>query len=192
MLYSYFHSFLSVFFFICFIISSRLHIIVTCYFCIGSDVYFISVCSQSAACLLILLMVSNTFLVVRKKIGLWVWYTFKHPPQRHKDESEFHKFYFSPLLLRAFFIVFLMKTFLIHSVPMVNTCLCLQSLQHEMSLYIQQLKIDIEKGKLSDSISRLEKQINKERKLIRRGKTKNLIKEHEVNHLFLFTFCGFT
>lgn len=73
-----------------------------------------------------------------------------------------------------------MKTFLIHSVPMVNLCLCLQSLQHEMSLYIQQLKIDIEKGKLSDSISRLEKQINKEKKLIRRGKTKGLIKEHEA------------
>lgn len=66
---------------------------------------------------------------------------------------------------------------------------CLQSLHHEMSLYIQQLKIDIEKGKLSDSISRLEKQINKEKKLIRRGRTKGLIKEHEVHHLFPFTFC---
>lgn len=47
-----------------------------------------------------------------------------------------------------------------------------------MSLYIQQLKIDIEKGKLSDSIAKLEKQINKEKKLIRRGRTKGLIKEH--------------
>lgn len=61
---------------------------------------------------------------------------------------------------------------------------CLQSLHHEMSLYLQQLKIDIEKGKLSDSISRLEKQINKEKKLIRRGRTKGLITEHEVVDLF--------
>ena len=62
--------------------------------------------------------------------------------------------------------------------------MCLQSLHHEMSLYIQQLKIDIEKGKISENILRLEKQINREKKLIRRGKTKGLIKEHEVNHLF--------
>ncbi|XP_053529343.1 nesprin-2 isoform X1 [Artibeus jamaicensis] len=55
-----------------------------------------------------------------------------------------------------------------------------ESLHHEMSLYIQQLKIDIEKGKISDSILRLEKQINREKKLIRRGKTKGLIKEHEA------------
>ncbi|KAF4017561.1 hypothetical protein G4228_009109, partial [Cervus hanglu yarkandensis] len=55
-----------------------------------------------------------------------------------------------------------------------------ESLHHEMSLYIQQLKIDIEKGKLSDSIAKLEKQINKEKKLIRRGRTKGLIKEHEA------------
>lgn len=64
-----------------------------------------------------------------------------------------------------------------------------------MSLYIQQLKIDIEKGKISDTISRLEKQVNKEKKLIRRGRTKGLIKEHEVNHLFsiyiLSSFWGF-
>lgn len=58
-----------------------------------------------------------------------------------------------------------------------------------MSLYIQQLKIDIEKGKLSDNIAKLEKQINKEKKLIRRGRTKGLIKEHEVNNLFPFKFC---
>uniref|UniRef100_A0A673TZC2 Spectrin repeat containing nuclear envelope protein 2 n=1 Tax=Suricata suricatta TaxID=37032 RepID=A0A673TZC2_SURSU len=55
-----------------------------------------------------------------------------------------------------------------------------ESLHHEMTLYSQQLKIDIEKGKLSDSISKLEKQINKEKKLIRRGRTKGLIKEHEA------------
>ncbi|XP_025775123.1 nesprin-2 [Puma concolor] len=61
-----------------------------------------------------------------------------------------------------------------------RVCAKWESLHHEMSLYIQQLKIDIEKGKLSDSISKLEKQINKEKKLIRRGRTKGLIKEHEA------------
>ncbi|KAM5245078.1 nesprin-2 isoform 4-T7 [Hipposideros larvatus] len=61
-----------------------------------------------------------------------------------------------------------------------DVCAKWESLHHEMCLYIQQLKIDIEKGKLSDSISRLEKQINKEKKLIRRGRTKGLIKEHEA------------
>ncbi|KAM6171021.1 nesprin-2 [Erethizon dorsatum] len=55
-----------------------------------------------------------------------------------------------------------------------------ESLHHAISLYIQQLKIDIEKGKLNDTISKLEKQINKEKKLIRRGKSKGLIKEHEA------------
>ena len=57
-----------------------------------------------------------------------------------------------------------------------------------MSLYNQQLKIDIEKGKLSDSIAKLEKQINKEKKLIRRGRTKGLIKEHEVKTCFHSSF----
>ncbi|KAM7157907.1 nesprin-2 [Molossus nigricans] len=61
-----------------------------------------------------------------------------------------------------------------------DVCAKWESLHHKMSLYIQQLKIDIEKGKISDSISRLEKQINKEKKLIRRGRTKGLIKEHEA------------
>ncbi|XP_058149276.1 nesprin-2 isoform X2 [Dasypus novemcinctus] len=61
-----------------------------------------------------------------------------------------------------------------------DACAKWELLQHEMSLYIQQLKIDIEKGKLNDSISKLEKQINKEKKLIRRGRTKGLIKEHET------------
>uniref|UniRef100_A0A2K6FJQ6 Nesprin-2 n=1 Tax=Propithecus coquereli TaxID=379532 RepID=A0A2K6FJQ6_PROCO len=59
-------------------------------------------------------------------------------------------------------------------------CAKWESLHHELSLYIQQLKIDIEKGKLSDNISKLEKQVNKEKKLIRRGRTKGLIKEHEA------------
>uniref|UniRef100_A0A8C5V010 Nesprin-2 n=1 Tax=Microcebus murinus TaxID=30608 RepID=A0A8C5V010_MICMU len=59
-------------------------------------------------------------------------------------------------------------------------CAKWEFLHHELSLYIQQLKIDIEKGKLSDNILKLEKQINKEKKLIRRGRTKGLIKEHEA------------
>ncbi|XP_076978529.1 nesprin-2 isoform X1 [Tamandua tetradactyla] len=61
-----------------------------------------------------------------------------------------------------------------------DVCAKWESIHHEMSLYIQQLKIDIEKGKLNDSISKLEKQINKEKKLIRRGRTKGLFKEHET------------
>ncbi|KAG8511744.1 Nesprin-2, partial [Galemys pyrenaicus] len=61
-----------------------------------------------------------------------------------------------------------------------DVCAKWEPLHHEMSLYIQQLKIDIHKGKLSDSISKLEKQINKEKKLIRRGRIKGLIKEHEA------------
>ncbi|XP_008564479.1 PREDICTED: nesprin-2 [Galeopterus variegatus] len=61
-----------------------------------------------------------------------------------------------------------------------DACAKWESLHHELSLYIQQLKIDIEKGKLNDNISKLEKQINREKKLIRRGRTKGLIKEHEA------------
>uniref|UniRef100_A0A2I2ZCA7 Spectrin repeat containing nuclear envelope protein 2 n=1 Tax=Gorilla gorilla gorilla TaxID=9595 RepID=A0A2I2ZCA7_GORGO len=61
-----------------------------------------------------------------------------------------------------------------------DVCAKWESLHHELSLYVQQLKIDIEKGKLSDNILKLEKQINKEKKLIRRGRTKGLIKEHEA------------
>ncbi|PNI83752.1 SYNE2 isoform 2 [Pan troglodytes] len=61
-----------------------------------------------------------------------------------------------------------------------DVCAKWESLHHELSLYVQQLKIDIEKGKLSDNILKLEKQINKEKKLIRRGRTKGLIKEHET------------
>uniref|UniRef100_A0A2K6TJ47 Spectrin repeat containing nuclear envelope protein 2 n=1 Tax=Saimiri boliviensis boliviensis TaxID=39432 RepID=A0A2K6TJ47_SAIBB len=61
-----------------------------------------------------------------------------------------------------------------------DICATWESLHHELSLYVQQLKIDIEKGKLSDNILKLEKQINKEKKLIRRGRTKGLIKEHEA------------
>ncbi|XP_005399199.1 PREDICTED: nesprin-2 isoform X3 [Chinchilla lanigera] len=61
-----------------------------------------------------------------------------------------------------------------------DACAKWESLHREISLYIQQLKIDIERGKLNDIISKLEKQINKEKKLIRRGKSKGLIREHEA------------
>ncbi|XP_042637078.1 nesprin-2 [Orycteropus afer afer] len=61
-----------------------------------------------------------------------------------------------------------------------GVCAKWEFLHHELSLYIQQLKIDIEKGKLNENISKLEKQIHKERKLIRRGRTKGVIKEHEA------------
>ena len=86
--------------------------------------------------------------------------------------------------------VFLMKIFSIFSVPMVNMYLWLFCSLFIMKwLCIFKKKIDIEKGKLSDNISKLEKQITKEKKLIRRGRTKGLIKEHEVNNLISFTFC---
>ncbi|XP_075387998.1 nesprin-2 isoform X2 [Tenrec ecaudatus] len=61
-----------------------------------------------------------------------------------------------------------------------EVCAKWESIHHELSLYIQQLKIDIEKGKLTENISKLEKQLNKEKKLIRRGRTKGLLKEHEA------------
>lgn len=96
--------------------------------------------------------------------------------------------FFHPLLLQIFLLCFQYILF-----PWLICALFffLQSLHHEMSLYIQQIKIDIEKGKLSDSISKLEKQINKEKKLIRRGRTKGLLKEHEVSHLFSFKCCHY-
>ncbi|XP_031211612.1 nesprin-2 isoform X2 [Mastomys coucha] len=55
-----------------------------------------------------------------------------------------------------------------------------EPLGQEISLYLQQLRIAIEEEKLKDNIARLEKQINKEKKLIRRGRTRDLRKEHEV------------
>lgn len=92
------------------------------------------------------------------------------------------KLCFCPFVTTHVFIVtintflYILFPWLIYSPPFFF----LQSLHHELSLYVQQLKIDIEKGKLSDNILKLEKQINKEKKLIRRGRTKGLIKEHEV------------
>ncbi|XP_058511514.1 nesprin-2 isoform X4 [Ochotona princeps] len=61
-----------------------------------------------------------------------------------------------------------------------DVCAKWESLHHELSLYMQQLKVDIEKEKLSDCISKLEKQINREKKLLRRGRTKGLLQEHEA------------
>ncbi|XP_075804010.1 nesprin-2 isoform X6 [Microtus pennsylvanicus] len=55
-----------------------------------------------------------------------------------------------------------------------------EPLHHEISVYIQQLKIGIEEGKLRDNIAKLERQINKEKKLLCRGKTRGLAKEHEA------------
>ncbi|XP_051051966.1 nesprin-2 [Phodopus roborovskii] len=59
-------------------------------------------------------------------------------------------------------------------------CAKWEPLHHEISLYKQQLKIAMKEGKLRDNIARLEKQINKEKKLLRRGKTRGLIQEHEA------------
>ncbi|XP_073923916.1 nesprin-2 isoform X5 [Castor canadensis] len=61
-----------------------------------------------------------------------------------------------------------------------GACAKWESLHHEISLYIQQLKLDMAKEKLSDNIAKLERQINKEKKLIRRGRTKGLMKQHEA------------
>ncbi|XP_040598842.1 nesprin-2 isoform X2 [Mesocricetus auratus] len=61
-----------------------------------------------------------------------------------------------------------------------DACAKWEALRHEISLYIQQLKIAMEEGKLRDSIAKLEKQINKEKKLLRRGKARVLIQEHEA------------
>lgn len=61
-----------------------------------------------------------------------------------------------------------------------DACAKWEPLRHQISSYLQQLKIDIEEGKLRDNIAKLEKQINKEKKLIRRGRTKGLHKEHEA------------
>ncbi|XP_051003413.1 nesprin-2 [Acomys russatus] len=61
-----------------------------------------------------------------------------------------------------------------------DACTKWEALHQGISMYIQQLKIDIEEGKLRDNIAKLEKQINKEKKLIRRGRTRGLAMEHEA------------
>uniref|UniRef100_K7E389 Spectrin repeat containing nuclear envelope protein 2 n=1 Tax=Monodelphis domestica TaxID=13616 RepID=K7E389_MONDO len=52
-------------------------------------------------------------------------------------------------------------------------------LHQEICLYIYRIKIEIEK-RLTENISKLEKQLNKEKKLLSKGKTKGLIEEHEA------------
>ncbi|XP_074146434.1 nesprin-2 isoform X1 [Sminthopsis crassicaudata] len=52
-------------------------------------------------------------------------------------------------------------------------------LYQEIYLYIHQIKIEIEK-ELTENISKLEKQLNKEKKLLSKGKTKGLLEEHEA------------
>uniref|UniRef100_A0A4X2LQP5 Nesprin-2 n=1 Tax=Vombatus ursinus TaxID=29139 RepID=A0A4X2LQP5_VOMUR len=54
-----------------------------------------------------------------------------------------------------------------------------EDLHQEICLYIHRIKIEIEK-KLTENISKLEKQLNKEKKLLSKGKTKGLIEEHEA------------
>uniref|UniRef100_F7ACW8 Nesprin-2 n=1 Tax=Monodelphis domestica TaxID=13616 RepID=F7ACW8_MONDO len=54
-----------------------------------------------------------------------------------------------------------------------------QVLHQEICLYIYRIKIEIEK-RLTENISKLEKQLNKEKKLLSKGKTKGLIEEHEA------------
>ncbi|XP_072485533.1 nesprin-2 isoform X2 [Notamacropus eugenii] len=54
-----------------------------------------------------------------------------------------------------------------------------EGLHQEVCLYIHRIKIEIEK-KVTENISKLEKQLNKEKKLLSKGKTKGLIEEHET------------
>ncbi|XP_053143373.1 nesprin-2 isoform X2 [Hemicordylus capensis] len=54
-----------------------------------------------------------------------------------------------------------------------------EAVRHEIVSYIQ-LRMDVERGKLNKVFSKLNKQINKERKLLNAGKTKGLLEEHEA------------
>ncbi|XP_042316730.1 nesprin-2-like [Sceloporus undulatus] len=53
-----------------------------------------------------------------------------------------------------------------------------EAVRREIIFYIQ-LKMEIERGKLNKMFSKLNKQINKEKKLLSAGKTKGLLEEHE-------------
>uniref|UniRef100_A0A670I6Q1 Spectrin repeat containing nuclear envelope protein 2 n=1 Tax=Podarcis muralis TaxID=64176 RepID=A0A670I6Q1_PODMU len=55
----------------------------------------------------------------------------------------------------------------------------LQAVRCEIVSYVE-LKMEIERGKLNNAFSKLNKQINKEKKLLKAGKTKGLIAEHEA------------
>uniref|UniRef100_A0A670I786 Spectrin repeat containing nuclear envelope protein 2 n=1 Tax=Podarcis muralis TaxID=64176 RepID=A0A670I786_PODMU len=56
-----------------------------------------------------------------------------------------------------------------------------EAVRCEIVSYVE-LKMEIERGKLNNAFSKLNKQINKEKKLLKAGKTKGLIAEHEVLH----------
>nr|XP_056707200.1 nesprin-2 [Euleptes europaea] len=60
-----------------------------------------------------------------------------------------------------------------------DVCERWEAVRREIVSYIQ-LKREIEKGKLSKIFSKLNKQLNKEKKLLNAGKTKGLIEEHEA------------
>ncbi|XP_077180010.1 nesprin-2 isoform X2 [Paroedura picta] len=60
-----------------------------------------------------------------------------------------------------------------------DVCERWEAVHREIVSYIQ-LKMEIEKGKLSKIFSKLNKQLNKEKKLLNAGKTKGLVKEHEA------------
>ncbi|KAH0620304.1 hypothetical protein JD844_020517 [Phrynosoma platyrhinos] len=53
-----------------------------------------------------------------------------------------------------------------------------EAVHREIIFYVQ-LKMEIERGKLNKMFSKLNKQINKEKKLLSAGKTKGLLEEHE-------------
>uniref|UniRef100_A0A6I8NCE0 Nesprin-2 n=1 Tax=Ornithorhynchus anatinus TaxID=9258 RepID=A0A6I8NCE0_ORNAN len=55
-----------------------------------------------------------------------------------------------------------------------------KAVSQEIVSYICILKVEIEKGKLNEILSKLEKQINKEEKCISKGRTKGLAKQHEA------------
>ncbi|XP_061468359.1 nesprin-2 isoform X2 [Rhineura floridana] len=54
-----------------------------------------------------------------------------------------------------------------------------EAVRREIVSYVQ-LKMEIERGELNKAFSKLNKQINREKKLLRAGKTKGLIEEHEA------------
>lgn len=63
-----------------------------------------------------------------------------------------------------------------------------QAARCEIMSYIH-LKLKIEREKFNKTFSNLNKQINKEKKLLNAGKTKGLIEEHEVPYKTGILFC---
>ncbi|XP_044291548.1 nesprin-2 isoform X3 [Varanus komodoensis] len=60
-----------------------------------------------------------------------------------------------------------------------DVCERWEAVRHEIVSYIQ-LKMEIGRGKLNKTFSKLNKQLNKEEKLLSTGKTKGLLDEHEA------------